>query len=179
MKILLNFFILLTALSLQAPDITGLDNQGPLPSAKLGRIGQECDPPNVKNVIEWLKPDWIKRLPFKLGEDGSRVLQKVCTEASVDPSKPLCADLKLVGVELIGEASNTSTNDDKDDMSVNRLFQTPAEFLEKNPVELRGPLKAPFGKFDVLFLDKSMRIIKTYQGFLAVNVKQDVDNEWF
>ena len=61
-----------------APDITSLDG-GPLSTAKLGRIGQECSPPFIKNVIEWKKPDWASSLPFTGGE-SSRVLQKVCCQ---------------------------------------------------------------------------------------------------
>lgn len=162
---------------LQAPDITSLDVSGPFTTAKLGRIGQECDPPFIKNVIEWKKPEWADRLPFSLGSDDSRVLQKVCTEAVVDPNKPMVADLKVVGVDLSGY-SGVHDEDMKNKTSTGP-FQTPAEFLEKNPVELRGPLKAPFGKFEVLYLDDRMRIIKTYQGFIAINIRQDKNDEWF
>ena len=49
---------------------------GPLATAKLGRIGQECSPPFIKNIIEWKRPEWAKRLPFS-GADDSRVMQKL------------------------------------------------------------------------------------------------------
>ena len=55
----------------------------------------------------------------------------------------------------------------------------PAALFEQNPIKLQGPLKGPFGKFDILYLDYQMRITKTYQGFYAVNVRQEKENEWF
>ena len=68
--------------------------------AKLGRIGQECSPPFIKNVIEWKRPDWASSLPFS-GTKSSRVLQKVCCKGSSNPSKPAVVDLKLVGLEFL------------------------------------------------------------------------------
>ena len=52
-------------------------------------------------------------------------------------------------------------------------------FFEENPVELRGVggFTAPFGKFRVLYLDEDMRIIRTGQNFLAVNIRNKED--WF
>lgn len=156
-----------------APDITSLDG-GPLAIAKLGRIGQECNPPLVKNVIEWLKPDWSDRLPFSVGNDDGRVLQKVCTEASASPTDPFRANLKAVGLDIVGYIS-----DDPAPTKSLPLPDNPAQIFKKNPVELRGPLKAPFGQFEVLYLDSEMRIIKTYQGFIAVNVRLQPSEEWF
>eukprot|EP00551_Chaetoceros_affinis_P013788 CAMPEP_0203701380 /NCGR_PEP_ID=MMETSP0091-20130426/35232_1 /ASSEMBLY_ACC=CAM_ASM_001089 /TAXON_ID=426623 /ORGANISM="Chaetoceros affinis, Strain CCMP159" /LENGTH=248 /DNA_ID=CAMNT_0050575099 /DNA_START=101 /DNA_END=847 /DNA_ORIENTATION=+ len=172
-----------------APDITTLDNGGPLPAAKLGRIGQECDPPLVKNVIEWVKPDWASRLPFLpgagVGDDNARVLQKVCTEASASPSDPLRANLKVVGLDLVGSSGgiSTSTSESTSTSTITNISNVlgggPAKFFEDNPLELRGPLKTPFGSFEVLYLDEDMRIIKTYQGYLAVNQRQLPGEEWF
>ena len=50
-------------------------------------------------------------------------------------------------------------------------------FFEENPVELRGVFRftAPFGKFRVL--DEDMRIIRTGQKILAVNIRNKED--WF
>jgi hypothetical protein len=56
------------------------------------------------------------------------------------------------------------------------LKDGPARLLKNNPVKLRGPLKAPFGKFEILYLDEDMRIIKTGQGYYAVNIRGEV---WF
>jgi len=141
-----------------APDITSLDATGPLSTAKLGRVGQQCDPPRIANVIEWTKPDWASDLPFS-GSENSRVLQKVVCEGSASPSNPSTVDLKILGLELEGEGDSG-----------------PASILGNNPVKLQGPLSAPFGKFDILYLDETMRITKTYQGFYAVNLR---DDEWF
>lgn len=145
-----------TLIYTDAPDITSLE--APLSIQKLGRIGQECNPPFIKNVIEWRRPDWAAALPFS-GDDNSRILQKVVTEGSSSPANNPTVDLKLVGLEISGKSE-----------------QGPAAFFEKNPIKLQGPLKGPFGKFDVLYLDDDMRITKTYQGYYAVNVRED---EWF
>jgi hypothetical protein len=74
-----------------APDITGLESPQQqrgflsLPAtANLGRIGQECVPPLIQNVIEWQRPEWASDLPLFSGY--TRILQKVLTQASVDPS---------------------------------------------------------------------------------------------
>ena len=150
-----------------APDITSLENSGPL--AKLGRIGQECDPPLIKNVIEWQRPDWSKSLPFS-GSDDSRVFQKVCTEATASPDNPFMVNLKLVGIEVVGRGGNTTSLEET-------IQQGPAAWFQANPVELRGPLTAPFGQFEVLYLDDRLRIIKTGQNYVAVNMRNEVD--WF
>merc|ERR1712157_332605 len=113
-----------TAFYEDAPDITTLDSGGPFPAAKLGRIGQECSPPFIKNVIEWKRPEWLpESLPFS-GNANSRVLQKVACEASASREDPLTIDLKLVGLDLLGDGATSSDG--------------PGTFFEKNPVELRG-----------------------------------------
>ncbi|KAL7523351.1 hypothetical protein ACHAXR_000717, partial [Thalassiosira sp. AJA248-18] len=155
-----------------APDITSLDG-GPFSTAKLGRIGQECDPPSIKNVIEWQRPDWASSLPFSGGE-SSRVLQKVCCEGSATPDNPKMLDLKLLGLELSG--MNGSDGNDGEG-GLNAFLNGPAALFESNPVKLQGPLAAPFGKFDILYLDEDMRITKTYQGYFAVNIREE--NTWF
>ena len=156
-----------------APDIIGLDLSGPLATAKLGRIGQECTPPYIKNVIEWRRPDWASALPFS-GTDESRVLQKVVTEATASPDRPLMVDLKLVGIEVVGVTSNTNTTNFQESIQEDGL---PAAWFKQNPLEFKGPLTAPFGQFEILYLDDQFRIIKTGQNFLAVNVRNELD--WF
>lgn len=152
-----------------APDITSL--QGNL-LAELGRIGQECHPPTIKNVIEWRQPAWAAGLPLA-GPSSSRVLQKVVTQAKSDPKKPLLVDLDLAGVQVETDASAASSN----------LAAAIAEqglvagLVGMQPLDLQGPLKAPFGQFEVLYLDDEMRIIKTGQNYVAVNVRPEV--EWF
>lgn len=161
-----------TLIYTDAPDITTLDNT---PTAKLGRIGQECEPPYVKNVIEWKRPEWASALPFS-GSDDSRVLQKVCTKGQASPNNPMILNLVLAGIELV-------TDDDENGRDVAQLADVlvdkglPAGLLSFNPIKLEGPLTAPFGQCEVLYLDEEMRIIKTGQNFIAVN-KRD-RQEWF
>ena len=159
-----------TLLYTDAPDITSLDS--PVSIQKLGRIGQECNPPLIKNVIEWKRPDWASSFPFS-GDDNSRILQKVVTEGSSSPADNPTVDLKLVGFEISGTNDNGSIGSDKGGM-----FKSfgPAAFFEQNPIKLQGPLKGPFGKFDILYLDDDMRITKTYQVYYAVNIREE---EWF
>mmetsp|Transcript_9849 Transcript_9849/g.13875 ORF Transcript_9849/g.13875 Transcript_9849/m.13875 type:complete len:336 (-) Transcript_9849:46-1053(-) len=182
-----------TLIYTDAPDITGLDG-GPLATAKLGRIGQECTPPYIKNVIEWRRPDWAASLPFS-GSDDSRVLQKVCTEASAKPEKPFEVDLKIVGLDLMamngsgdngGSSSFMDSSGDDNTALMDNLKNLPENvqqngipvgLLQSNPIELRGPLTVPFGQFEILYLDDEMRIIKTGQNYLAVNVRDE--EEWF
>lgn len=161
-----------TLIYTDAPGITSLDG-GPFSTAKLGRIGQECDPPTIKNVIEWQRPDWASSLPFSGGE-SSRVLQKVVTEGSATPDNPKMVDLKLLGLELTGVDESDESGQEG---GLNALLNGPAALFQNNPVKLQGPLKGPFGRFNILYLDHDMRITKTYQGYLAVNVREE--NAWF
>jgi len=184
-----------------APDITTLDpNLSSIPSllpsnVKLGRIGQECIPEEstIKNVIEWRRPDWLKGVLEQIGRNaeeidgssgqGSRVLQKVCCEAKGSPSQPSKVDLKLTGFELLGNVDN-GVNDDLRTSGIlpsleDIVVHGPAALFEKNPLRISGPLSAPFGQFELLYLDSSMRIIKTGQGFYAVNVREEKGDEWF
>ncbi len=162
-----------TLIYTDAPDITSLDV--PLSIQKLGRIGQECNPPLIKNVIEWKRPSWASALPFS-GDEESRIFQKVVTEGSSSPANNPTVDLKLVGLEISG--SNNGSMEETNP-GLMKLLNGPAALFEENPIKLQGPLKGPFGKFDILYLDDEMRITKTYQGFYAVNVRQEKDNEWF
>lgn len=153
-----------TLIYTDAPDITSLSNSGP--TAQLGKIGQECNPPLIKNVIEWKRPDWASSLPFS-GNENSRILQKVCCEGVANPNKPTEVDLKIVGLDLLGV-------DEENFDSSNNSFNGPASLLKQlGPLELRGFLKPPFGKFEILYLDEEMRVIRTYQGYLAVNIRED------
>ena len=191
-----------TLLYTNAPDITSLDSGTNLlpsiPNAKLGRIGQECNrnDSTISNVIEWKKPDWVSNI-IKLGsnkkksaddgiENENRILQKVVCEAKASPNEPLTVQLDLVGFELIGDTSTTQKNTDSSSgvgsifekpPSIDRIINGPAEILNINPIRLRGPLKAPFGKFEILYLDEEMRIIKTGQGYYAVNIREK--QTWF
>lgn len=158
-----------------APDITSLEG-GPFSTAKLGKIGQECTPPSIKNVIEWKRPDWAAALPLS-GGDSSRVLQKVCCEGTASPNDPNFVDLKIVGLDLLGTSKGGDADTGGSSIFGRNIMDGPAGFFKESPIELRGPLKAPFGKFEILYLDFDMRIIQTYQGFLNVNIREE--KEWF
>lgn len=179
-----------------APDIVSLDSsKNPFSTAKLGRIGQECSPPYIKNVIEWLRPDWAKDLPFS-GTDQSRILQKVVTAASATPTKPLLVNLKVAGFELEagttkmtgrgdsdgnGMSTTTTTTTSSSSDLMNRIQREgiPAGLLSFNPVDLKGPVNTPFGQFEILYLDDELRMIRTGQNYLAVNRRLAPDEEWF
>jgi hypothetical protein len=163
-----------------APDITGLDtSRNPCSTAKLGKIGQECSPPYIKNVIEWLRPDWASGLPLS-GSDESRVLQKVVTSASATPEKPLIVDLKVAGLELEAGSSDDGSSQDSSDIASRIQKQgIPVGLLSANPVDLKGPWNPPFGQFEILYLDADLRIIKTGQNFVAVNQRIRNGEEWF
>lgn len=189
-----------------APDIISLDVASssfvglpaPPAAAKLGRIGQECDAiqSTIANVIEWKAPDWVENLVSnsslaspessneKVEDKQARVLQKVICEAMASPDKPSIVDLNLVGFELKGisaveNIANESVSGFLPKISSISSFLNdgPASFLSKNPLKLRGPLKAPFGKFEVMYLDEDLRIIKTGQGYYAVNMREG--DPWF
>lgn len=160
-----------------APDITGLDtSRVPFSTAQLGRIGQECTPPFIKNVIEWKRPEWARNLPFS-GSDESRVLQKVVTSASASPDRPRIVNLKVAGLEV--EAAKSSENSTTDVTSRIQKDGLVAGLLSINPIDLKGPLNPPFGQFEVLYLDDELRIIKTYQNYFAVNQRIKEGEEWF
>ena len=74
------------------------------------------------------------------------------------PDTPNAVDLKIVGLELSGTSEGDNNNDEGGSSA---FLNGPAAFFENNPVELKGPLTAPFGKFEVLFLDDGMRIPPT------------------
>jgi len=135
-----------------APDITSLDTSwNPVATAKLGRIGQECSPPFIKNVIEWKKPDWADQVPLPFaGNKESRILQKICTKATASPDKPMIVNLEVVGLDLVAPPGVTAAGL-QEDIKQEGL---PVGLLRNNPLELRGPLTAPFGQFEILYLDE-------------------------
>ena len=178
-----------------APDIVSLDSsKNPFSTAKLGRIGQECSPPYIKNVIEWLRPEWAKSLPFS-GTDESRVLQKVVTAASATPTKPMTVELKVAGFELEAGSDKNGHGDQHDHHQIDDQTMAkrnydwmsriqkdglPAGLLSLNPVDLKGPMNPlPFGQFEILYLDEELRMIRTGQNYLAVNRRLRPEEEWF
>lgn len=96
-------------------------------------------------------------------------MQKVCCKGSAVKGKPTTVDLKLVGFELTGAAENVGE-------SLDNSKGSPAALFANMPVELEGPLSLTFGKFDILYLDDDVRITRTYQGYTAINIREE---EWF
>lgn len=168
-----------------APDITSLDtSQLPFSTAQLGRIGQECNPPYIKNVIEWKRPSWAKNLPFSGKDDESarRILQKVVTSATASPNNPRIVNLKVAGFELVTPPSTGSRSETTNVDNFQRRIEEDGligTLLGMNPIDLKGPWNPPFGQFEVLYLDKDFRIIQTYQNYLAVNQRILPGEEWF
>jgi hypothetical protein len=164
-----------TLIYTDAPDITSLDtSRSPFSTAKLGRIGQECNPPYIKNVIEWMRPDWASKIPFS-GSEESRVLQKVVTSASATPEKPDVVNLKIAGLEVISP-NQASENDLSTRIQKDGFI---AGLISANPVDLKGPLNPPFGQFRILYLDEALRITLTSQNNVAVNWRCKDGEEWF
>jgi len=153
-----------TLIYTDAPDITALTDN---PLADLGRIGQECSPPLIKNVIEWKRPAWAVSLPFS-GAENSRVIQKVSIVGSASPERPTIVNLTAKGVEI--DASGM------DGSPLTTLIQA-------NPLSnLQGPFALPFGQFQVLYLDHELRVVRTGQGYYAANARVsllDRQQEWF
>mmetsp|Transcript_11089 Transcript_11089/g.26631 ORF Transcript_11089/g.26631 Transcript_11089/m.26631 type:complete len:323 (+) Transcript_11089:76-1044(+) len=170
-----------TLIYTDAPDIIGLDtSRNPFSTAKLGRIGQECSPPYIKNVIEWVRPNWAENLPFS-GSDKSRILQKVVTSGLATPAKPTFVELKVAGLELeSGNVKGTSGRNANDILEIMQNEGLPAGILSINPIDLKGPLNPPFGRFEILYLDQEFRAIRTSQNYLAVNRRiVSKEDEWF
>lgn len=179
-----------------APDITGLDpsinNPFPVPTlATLGRIGQDnCEPPFIKNVIEWARPEWIGSLPlpsFLVGkrksdrendDDDVKILQYVVTEARASPEQPSKVQLKVVGlqVEAKGVDAGSVSGQSRLLQGVQNAGWLPG-LLANQPIDFKSPVKAPFGEFEVLYLDEDMRIVRTGQNYIAVNIRSGSD--WF
>lgn len=148
-----------------SPDVLALSLN---PLAGLERVGQLCDASTktIANSIEWKPPEILSAipfdsLPFKMPYDplAERLEQRIVLKAKSSPSTPRRVELSVEGLDLVPT----------------RVFgQTAAA------VELRSPLAAqlPFGSFDVLYLDDSLRIVKTVQGgFIAVNVRDEIATE--
>lgn len=164
-----------------APDITSLDTSRNLFStAELGRIGQECVPPYIKNVIEWQRPGWARGLPLS-GSDSSRVLQKVVTLASASAAEPQRVDLKVGGLEfeVPGSSKQIGTMTIADLAKTIQTDGIVAGVVSSNPLDLKGPIMPPFGRFQILYLDESFRVIRTSQNYLAANQRIRDGEEWF
>ena len=169
-----------TLIYTDAPDIISLEgSRNSL--AVLGRIGQECDPPYIRNVIEWRRPSWADFLPFS-GTEQARILQKVVTRAQASPQRPSVVQLDLVGLELESPNDEGSSSLDTDRTLSTQLQQRGLlpTLLNQAPIQMQGPLTAPFGEFEVLYLDSQIRIIRTGQNYIAVNRRIiPIEDAWF
>jgi PAP_fibrillin len=176
-----------TLIYTDAPDIVGLGAPNVL--SELGRIGQECDPPFIKNVIEWKRPSWSTDLLSSLlpSVGGSalpkRILQKVITKARASPDEPLRVQLDVAGLQVSfdDEATRSSKerswNEGATTMQARGLL---GSYLPNSIIDVQGPLSLPFGEFRVLYLDDAFRAIRTFQGFVAVNARiRSADDAWF
>ncbi|GMH98218.1 hypothetical protein TrVE_jg14259 [Triparma verrucosa] len=161
-----------TLIYTDAPDITSLDSS---PAARLGRIGQEITSSGpskliVKNVIEYLRPKWLDTLPLPPlligGSSDDRIIQKVVTEGSTSISNPSTINLSIKGAELYTEGDDTS-------------LPYALRRLRDRPIDLKGGGGLPFGSFEVLYLDGGVRISRTSNDHVAVNVKDDAGSAWF
>jgi len=134
-----------------APDILGIRG-GPL--ARVDRIGQEITPSEnrIANVIEYCPSEAALRLGGALVR-GDRVTQRVLL--GYETSGGDLVDLKLQGISL-----------------------TPNMFLGQSVSPSRklaggfgGQIPAPtFGAFDYVYFDGIVRIVKTKQGWVSINV---------
>lgn len=155
-----------------APDITGLSRNG---LAELGRIGQDCSPPYIKNVIEWKRPNWATGFPLS-GPTDARILQKVVTKASASSEKPTLVYLELKGFQ-VGTDAGTEGNLVE---SIQKKGLV-AGLLAASPFNLPDFFTAPFGQFEVLYLDEDLRVTRTGQNYITVNVRNNLEDEkpWF
>jgi len=135
-----------TLIYTDAPDIIGIP-EGPL--AELGRIGQEIDPDagTIANVIEYRPSPLASGLVGAARDDV--LVQRVYTD--YEATSPTTVDLKIRGLgfqpqRVLG-------------------LQVP----EALRFDARGPLSLPFGRFEILYLDEELRIVRTAQGWYSVN----------
>ncbi|GMH65946.1 hypothetical protein TrLO_g8824 [Triparma laevis f. longispina] len=162
-----------TLIYTDAPDITSLDSS---PATRLGRIGQEIESSGsgkiiVKNVIEYLRPKWLDRLPLPTSliggsDNDARVIQKVVTEGKSNSRNGKLIELAIKGAEIYSEG-----DDDNLPLALKQL--------KERPVDLKGVGGLPFGSFEILYLDEGIRIVRTSNNHIAVNVKDDAGSAWF
>ena len=179
-----------------APDITGLAAQaGPL--GELARVGQECGEDSIANVITWQPRGYLRgeaspsssfSSPFErprgtaegAGERfalpsppplpsfltslvaSDALEQRVCLKATAEPSQPARVNLFVDGIDLVPK----------------RILGVTPSGAAGEGLSLRGPFSGslPFGSFDVLYLDATLRVVRTVQGYLAINVRDERDD---
>jgi hypothetical protein len=82
--------------------------------------------------------------------------------------------------ESVSDDKNSDTTNSKSlQEEIERQGLLPA-LLKRSPINLQGPWRPPFGKFEILYLDDEFRMIRTGQGFVAVNRRNSAPvDDWF
>jgi hypothetical protein len=138
-----------------APDIVGLQNAGPL--LRLNRIGQSIDATagTIDNVIEYGPAAWVPGA----GEDDT-FQQRVLLTYEVDAESGRKCSLKIAGVAFKpGQLAGIN------------LASAP-------PLTVKGLLTLPFGDFECVYNDGSLRVVRTLQGYWSVNRRMPEGNGW-
>ena len=160
-----------------APDILTL-NGGPL--ATLSRIGQQIDEgeKTIANVLEYRPASWLASLASDITKDSLQ--QRILLTYEVDgsrcdrahpaarPSRDLARPLPPAArynLKILGAGFNAQ-----------RLAGI--DVSAAPPLRLQGPLAAPFGQFELLYNDGTLRVIRTQQGYFSVNRRLDPEDGW-
>ena len=146
-----------------APDI--VRNTMPLgPLSAVGEIRQEIGAPDmggtfeIANIIEVLPPEAVRAIgSLPVGNDSTEQRVLLDAQAAAPPSSRV--ELTLRGSELRPKTL---------------LGQALDGILP--PLRLQGPkaLALPFGSFDIIYVDDTLRVVRTNQGYWGVNVRDDV-----
>ena len=141
-------------------EIGATANANPPALRAFDRYGQRIDEASgtIENVIEYTPAAWVPLDALvRLGAADDRLQQRVLLEYEYDG--PRCT-AKLAGVSL----------------RARRLLGVSLE--SASPLTLKGPLTLPFGNFEVLYNDGSLRAVRTQQGYWGVNRRCDEDDGW-
>ena len=137
-----------------APDILGLSGG---PFATLRRIGQQIDASEktIANVLEYTPSGWISSINSLVADD--KIQQRVLLDYEVEGTK---YNLKIKGTGF----------------NFNRVAGV--DLAAAPPLKLQGLLALPFGQFEVLYNDGSLRVIRTQQGYYSVNRRLAEADGW-
>jgi len=135
-----------TLIYTDAPDIIGIP-EGPF--AQLDRIGQEIDARagTIANVIEYTPSPLAAGFLSVAQQD--KLVQRVYTKYEATSATEV--ELKIQGLSFQPQ----------------RVLGL--ELPDMLRLEARGPLTLPFGRFEILYLDEDLRIVRTGQGWVSIN----------
>lgn len=121
-------------------------------------VGQHIDPLTamIENVIEYGPTKWNPLVSF-FGAETDRVQQRVLLSYKRS-GKQYSLLFKGTAIRL------------QRVLGVNLRSQ--------QPLTLMPPLELPFGSFELLYIDNELRIVKTQQGFYALNQKMQSGQGW-